>query len=63
MVPPEPAPDSTHAAWNIQAGSRTLMLTILREPCADDMSGEGFTHKVEYQLDRTALRGCGRALY
>ena len=63
VAPSEPAPDTTHAAWNIQAGGRTLMLTILREACADDMSGEGFTHRVEYQLDRTPLRGCGRALY
>jgi uncharacterized membrane protein/membrane-bound inhibitor of C-type lysozyme len=63
LLPPEPHPDTVHAAWNIQAGGRTLMLTILRQPCADDMSGEPWTHQVEYLLDSTRLRGCGKALY
>jgi uncharacterized membrane protein len=39
-----------------------IKVTVSREACADDMSGEAFDHRVAVEYGESTLRGCATAL-
>lgn len=42
-----------------EQGDDMIEATITHAPCADDMSGEGFSHQVTLRLNDQTYRGCG----
>lgn len=62
---PEPLIDQEdrRATYRGSAGGHAVVITIIGQPCSDDMSGESFETTLEVELDGSRLRGCGQALH
>lgn len=55
-------PQEGATRYEAQAGGRTLVVTIRRQPCQDGMSGQPYPSTVEVTIDGRSLNGCGRSV-
>jgi putative lipoprotein len=55
---------SPEGAQVFAAGAETdgILVTVTRAPCADDMSGEAFDHRIELDVGGRRYRGCATAI-
>jgi len=45
-----------------EQGAQRLEVKVVKEACADDMSGEAFTHRMQVEFGGRSYRGCATAL-
>ncbi|MCS6991385.1 MAG: META domain-containing protein [Chitinophagales bacterium] len=64
---PAPLPNAEGYTYSASTPAGKILVTVLRKPCIDSMSGDTITYQVTVQIDqpdntRRSFQGCGRYL-
>ena len=59
---PEPSADTEKKTITYKSGENNIEITLIKENCADDMSGEKFSFNTVINFKNTVFKGCGKYL-
>jgi heat shock protein HslJ len=59
---PVPSADTEKKTITYKSGENNIEIILIKENCADDMSGEKFTFNTIINLKNTVFKGCGKFL-
>lgn len=59
---PVPSADTEKKTITYKSGENNIEIILIKENCADDMSGEKFTFNTVINLKNTVFKGCGKFL-